>query len=160
MKCYVGDEEATRKAIDKDGWLDTGDGAALDEEGFLYIKDRLKDIIIRGGENIPSSDVENALYAHPGVAEAAAVGIPDPILGEVVGSVVSLHPQSSARPDEAELLGVVRPLLSRRAVPVIVVVHPEPLPRNVNGKIVKGDLRRIVADAWEARRARQLRAKL
>ncbi|KAF9018536.1 acetyl-CoA synthetase-like protein, partial [Hymenopellis radicata] len=77
MKGYWGDPVATDKVLSKDGWLKTGDFGYVDEDGFLYIKDRIKDIIIRGGENIDSISVENALYAYPGVLEAAAVGVPD-----------------------------------------------------------------------------------
>ncbi|KAG5636318.1 hypothetical protein H0H81_008432 [Sphagnurus paluster] len=94
MQCYWRDQEATSKSITNDGWLRTGDLGFLDNEGFLYIKDRIKDIIIRGGENIDSVSVENALYRDPRVLEAAAVGVPDERLGELVAA--------SSQPSEAE----------------------------------------------------------
>lgn len=104
MKGYWQDEGATDAAITKDGWLKTGDVGYVDEEGFLYIKDRLKDIIIRGGENVDSVTVENALYADPRVLEAAAVGVPDERLGELVAAIVSLRPAYLGQVTEEELI--------------------------------------------------------
>nr|XP_019043272.1 long-chain fatty acid CoA ligase [Kwoniella bestiolae CBS 10118]OCF22202.1 long-chain fatty acid CoA ligase [Kwoniella bestiolae CBS 10118] len=156
MKCYLGDEVATARAIDEDGWLDTGDIGCVDEEGFLYIKDRLKDVIIRGGENITSSEVENALYALPYIAEASAVPLPHDRLGEVVGAVITLRPsQNHTRQiEERKIISDIkaRGTLARYAVPEMVMIHEGPLPKNVNGKILKKDLKLIIQKQWEKRK--------
>jgi long-chain acyl-CoA synthetase len=125
----------------QDGWLRTGDLARLDAEGFCYIVDRLKDVIIRGGENIYSSEVEDVLYAHPAVMDAALVAIAHPTLGEEPGAVVTLKPGMTA--DEAELKAHVRARLAPFKTPVRVIVLREPLPRNPNGKILKSELKRL-----------------
>jgi acyl-CoA synthetase (AMP-forming)/AMP-acid ligase II len=122
-----------------DGWVRTGDLARLDEEGFCYIVDRAKDIVIRGGENIYSSEVENALYDHPAVTDAAVIGVPHRTLGEEPVAVVHLAPGSSA--SEAELQDWVRARLAAFKVPVRIVFMAETLPRNANGKILKKDLK-------------------
>ncbi|KAJ3516840.1 hypothetical protein NLJ89_g878 [Agrocybe chaxingu] len=119
MKEYWGEPEATNAVITKDGWLRTGDVGYLDHEGFLYIKDRLKDIIIRGGENIDSVSVENALYADPRVLEAAAVGVPDERLGELVAAIVSIRPADQGQVTEETLIEQTR---SRFAVPVMIII--------------------------------------
>ncbi|KAK8849472.1 hypothetical protein IAR55_004805 [Kwoniella newhampshirensis] len=158
MKCYHGDEDATRRAVDDEGWLDTGDAGCVDEDGFLYIKDRLKDIIIRGGENIPSSEVENVIYSHSSIAEAAAIPLPHPILGEVVGVVVSLRQGRGQGEDknatEQSIISHARRNLPRYAVPEMVLIYHElALPRNVNGKIVKKDLKLMAVEEWERRQS-------
>ena len=122
-----------------DGWVRTGDLAYLDEEGFCFIADRAKDIVIRGGENIYSSEVENALYEHPAVIDAAVVGIPHRTLGEEPAAVVQLSPGMSA--SEAELQDHVRARLAAFKVPVRILFHAETLPRNANGKILKRELK-------------------
>lgn len=122
-----------------DGWVRTGDLARLDEEGFCFIVDRAKDIIIRGGENIYSIEVEDVLYAHPAVTDAALVGVPDPALGEVPAAVVHLCPGCEA--SEAELQEFVRARLAAFKVPVAVRFSDTVLPRNANGKILKTELR-------------------
>ena len=121
------------------GWVRTGDLAWLDEEGFCHIADRAKDIVIRGGENIYSSEVENVLYEHPAVMDAAIVGIPHRTLGEEPGAVVYLKPGAQA--SEAELQALVGEKLARFKVPVKVLFLDETLPRNANGKILKKELR-------------------
>ena len=121
-----------------DGWLKTGDLARLDEEGFLFIVDRKKDMLIRGGENIYCVEVEDALYSHPAVMDAALIGLPHHVLGEEPAAVVALKPGMSA--DEAELRAHVAARLAAFKVPVRVVVRAETLPRNANGKIVKPEL--------------------
>lgn len=121
-----------------DGWVRTGDLARLDEEGFCYIVDRAKDIIIRGGENIYSSEVENVLYDHPAVTDAALIGIPHRTLGEEPAAVVHLAPGMQA--SEAELQAWVAERLARFKVPVRIVFVEDTLPRNANGKILKKDL--------------------
>ncbi|MBW4329386.1 AMP-binding protein [Stakelama sp. CBK3Z-3] len=126
-----------------DGWVRTGDIARLDEEGFCYIVDRAKDIIIRGGENIFSSEVEDVLYAHPSVTDAALIGIPHRTLGEEPAAVVHLAPGSSA--SEAELQQWVRDHLAAFKVPVAIRFVDTILPRNANGKIMKRDLKALFA---------------
>ena len=126
-----------------DGWLRTGDLARLDEEGFLFIVDRAKDMLIRGGENIYCVEVENALYEHPGVMDAAVVGVPHRILGEEPAAVVTLKPGATAT--EAELRAHVAERLASFKVPVAIRFLAETLPRNANGKILKADLRKLFA---------------
>jgi len=142
VKGYWRKPEATAETF-VDGWVRTGDLARLDEEGFLYIVDRAKDIIIRGGENIYSSEVENVLYAHPAVTDCALIGVPHRSLGEEPVAVVHLAPGTSA--SEAELQDWVRRHLAAFKVPVAVRFVAETLPRNANGKIMKKDLKRLFA---------------
>ena len=121
-----------------DGWIRTGDLARLDEEGFCYIVDRAKDMVIRGGENIYSSEVENVLYAHPAVSDAAVIGLPHKQLGEEPAAVVYLAEGQEASEDE--LKRWVGERLAHFKVPVRVIFTPQTLPRNANGKILKKDL--------------------
>jgi long-chain acyl-CoA synthetase len=137
---YWNKPEATAQTF-VDGWVKTGDLARLDEEGFCYIIDRAKDMLIRGGENIYCIEVENVLYDHPAVMDAALVGIPHRTLGEEPGAVVTLKPGASAT--EAELRAFVAERLAAFKVPVRVLFWPETLPRNANGKIVKPELRKL-----------------
>jgi long-chain acyl-CoA synthetase len=125
----------------KDGWFRTGDLAKLDEEGFLTIVDRKKDMLIRGGENIYCIEVEDALYRHDAVMDAAVVGIPHRILGEEPGAVVALKHGADA--SEAELQAFVASHLANFKVPVRILVYTEPLARNANGKILKTELKRL-----------------
>ncbi|KAF8639785.1 hypothetical protein AX17_001045 [Amanita inopinata Kibby_2008] len=152
MKEYWGDPGATEKVITKDGWLRTGDLGMVDNEGFLYIRDRIKDIIIRGGENIDSVSVENALYANEGVLEAAAVGVPDKRLGELVAAIVSVKAGYSTQVTERSLISSVRKSLPKFAVPVMIVVMDQPMERTPSGKIMKGELRKLARDEWEKRK--------
>ena len=142
VKGYWNKPEATAETL-VDGWLRTGDLARLDEEGFLFIIDRAKDMLIRGGENIYCVEVENVLYDHPDVMDAALVGIPHKTLGEEPAAVVHLKPGGTAT--EAELRAFVRTRLAAFKAPVKVVFWPETLPRNANGKIVKTELKKIFA---------------
>ncbi|KAJ4490255.1 hypothetical protein J3R30DRAFT_3278350 [Lentinula aciculospora] len=151
MKCYWGDPVATDKALTKDGWLKTGDIGYMDNEGFLYIKDRLKDIIIRGGENIDSISVENALYTDEGVLEAAAVGVPDARLGELVTAFVTVKPAHERRVKEAVLMDVSRKHLPKFAVPVMILIREQDFTHTPSGKIIKGELRKIAAEQWAKR---------
>ena len=137
VKGYWNNPEATAETF-VDGWVRTGDLARLDDEGFCYIVDRAKDMIIRGGENIYSSEVENVLYDHPAVTDAALIGLPHPQLGEEPAAVVHLAPGTSA--SEEELQAWVADRLAKFKVPVRVVFTEETLPRNANGKILKKDL--------------------
>ncbi|WP_240606519.1 class I adenylate-forming enzyme family protein [Phenylobacterium kunshanense] len=143
VKLYWNKPEATAETF-QDGWLRTGDLARIDEEGFLFIIDRAKDMLIRGGENIYCVEVENVLYDHPDVMDAAIVGIPHKTLGEEPGAVVHLKPGGTA--DEAELRQFVRERLAAFKVPVKVAFWPETLPRNANGKILKTELKKVFAE--------------
>ena len=137
LKGYFRNEEGTAKAFE-DGWFRTGDMARRDEEGFFYIVDRMKDMIITGGENVYSREVEEALYLHPSVAEAAVVGLPDPVWGENVTAVVVLRPETTAT--EAEIIATARDRLAGYKKPKRVIFLDE-LPKTVSGKIIKRELR-------------------
>ena len=137
---YWNNPEATAQTF-VDGWVRTGDLARVDEEGFLFIVDRAKDMIIRGGENIYCIEVENVLYEHPAVVDAALVGLPHRSLGEEPAAVVQLAAGSSASEDE--LKAWVRERLAVFKTPVQIAFLPEPLPRNANGKIMKDALRKL-----------------
>jgi len=143
VKGYWNKPEATAQTF-VDGWVKTGDLARLDEEGFCFIIDRAKDMLIRGGENIYCIEVENVLYDHPAVMDAALVGIPHRTLGEEPGAVVTLKPGASAT--EADLRAFVAERLAAFKVPVKVLFWHETLPRNANGKILKADLRRLFVE--------------
>jgi long-chain acyl-CoA synthetase len=127
-----------------DGWLRTGDIARLDDEGFCSILDRAKDMLIRGGENIYCVEVENTLYEHPAVIDAAIVAIPHHSLGEEPGAVVTL--KDGMKVDEAELRAFVAERLAAFKVPVKIVFSPEMLPRNPTGKLMKGELKRLFGE--------------
>jgi len=127
-----------------DGWVRTGDLARLDAEGFCFIIDRAKDMLIRGGENIYCIEVENCLYDHPAVMDAALVGIPHKTLGEEPAAVVTLKPGATA--DEAELRAFVADRLAAFKVPVKIVFWHETLPRNANGKIMKNELKKVFVE--------------
>jgi long-chain acyl-CoA synthetase len=140
VKGYWNKPEAT-EATFIHGWVRTGDLARLDEEGFLYIVDRAKDIVIRGGENIYSIEVENVLYAHPAVTDAALIGLPHRTLGEEPAAAVHLAP--GAKATEEELKAWVRARLAVFKTPVRIAFLDEPLPRNANGKIMKSELKAL-----------------
>ncbi|KAF4623121.1 hypothetical protein D9613_001373 [Agrocybe pediades] len=159
MKGYWRDQEATDQVLTKDGWFKSGDLGCLDEEGFLYIRDRIKDIIIRGGENIDSVSVENAIYADERVLEVAAVGVPDKRLGELVAAVVSVKPAYHGKVTEALLIELARTSLPKFAVPVMILVQNEPFERTPSGKIIKTDLRKVAEAAW-IKRVEQPASKL
>jgi long-chain acyl-CoA synthetase len=138
VKGYWNKPEATAATF-SDGWLHSGDVARVDDEGFVYIVDRAKDMIIRGGENVYCVEVEAALYEHPAVNDAAVIGIPHQVLGEEVGAVVYTLPGIAVT--EEELRAHVAARLAAFKVPVRVWFRDEPLPRNPAGKILKRDLR-------------------
>ncbi|RPH54764.1 MAG: long-chain fatty acid--CoA ligase [Lysobacterales bacterium] len=140
VKGYWNNPEATAKTF-VDGWLRTGDIARVDEEGFCYIVDRAKDMLIRGGENIYCIEVENVLYEHPAVMDAALVAIPHKILGEEPGAVVQLKPGACASEDE--LRSWVAERLAAFKVPVKIAFWNETLPRNPAGKILKSELKKV-----------------
>jgi long-chain acyl-CoA synthetase len=120
-----------------DGWMRTGDVAYIDQDGFLYIVDRIKDLVIRGGENIGCGSVEAALLEHPDILEASVYGVPDERLGEELGATV----YSRAAPDEAALRAFLEPRLARFEIPRYFSFSAEPLPRIASGKILKRQLR-------------------
>ena len=122
-----------------DGWLHTGDLASIDDEGFVTIADRAKDVVIRGGENVYCAEVEGVLYEHPSVTEATVLGVAHRVLGEEVGAVVVLRPGRQATAEE--LQAHVRERLAGFKVPAHVWFRAEPLPRNPAGKVLKRELR-------------------
>ena len=139
MKGYYKQEDATSAAI-IDGWLHTGDVGKLDEGGYLYITGRKKDLIIRGGENISPGEIENVLEEHPAIEEAAVIGVPDVEWGEVVKAIVVLKPGATITPEEITQYAKSR-LASFKAPQYVAVV--DELPRNVMGKVLKTDLRKL-----------------
>ncbi len=141
MAGYWNKPEATAEAL-SDGWYRTGDLGYMDEHGFIYLVDRARDMIVSGGENVYSTEVEEALYRHEAVLEAAVFGIPDARWGEAVHAVVV--PRASV--DEAELLRHCRTLIADYKVPKRVELRQEPLPKSGAGKILKRELR---APHWE-----------
>jgi acyl-CoA synthetase (AMP-forming)/AMP-acid ligase II len=138
MAGYWGNAEATAQTITPDGWLRSGDVGWVDEEGFVYIVDRVKDMIITGGENVYSPEVERVLAEHPAVGDVAVIGIPDDRWGESVLALVTASAGQSV--DEAELIAYCRERLAHYKCPRAVVVVGE-LPRTATGKILKRDLR-------------------
>jgi long-chain acyl-CoA synthetase len=145
IKGYLNKPEATAEAI-QDGWFDTGDIARLDEDGFVYIVDRAKDMVLRGGENVYCSEVEAAIYELDGVAEVAVFGVPDERLGEEVGAAVVLTPGTAM--DADELRQALADRLAKHKHPAHVWFLDEALPRNANGKFLKRELRdRLVGQA-------------
>ena len=139
VKGYWNRPEATAE-IFHGGWVKTGDLAMLDDEGFLTILDREYDMLIRGGENIYCAEVENVLTQHPAVADAALVGLPHPLLGEVPAALVQLR--AGTEVSEKALRDFAAERLAAFKVPVRVHLSHQALPRNHGGKLVKRDLRK------------------
>lgn len=135
---YWNQDAATREVLN-DGWYRTGDVAARDEEGFIYVLDRKKDMVIRGGENIYCAEVEAAVSRVPGVIECAVFGLPDPVMGEVVAAVVVVTDE--AAPTAADVREAAAVFLSAFKVPERVAITREALPRNAAGKVIKRMLR-------------------
>ena len=138
VKGYINRPEATAEAI-QDGWFRTGDIVYVDEDEFIHIVDRAKDMVLRGGENVYCAEVEAAIYEHPDVAEAAVFGVPDERLGETVG--VAIYLAEGATLDEAGLAAHLAPLIAKFKRPEHVWFVDEPIPQNANGKFVKRQLR-------------------
>lgn len=141
VKGYWNNPEASAEAI-TEGWLHTGDLGYLDEEDFLFVVDRAKDMLLRGGENIYCIEVESALYDHPAVIDAAVVGIPHPILGEEVAALVQIR--KGTQVSEKQLQDHVAIQIAAYKVPIRIDQHPEPLPRNANGKIMKPAVKKLM----------------
>jgi long-chain acyl-CoA synthetase len=143
MKGYWNQPDATADTITPDGWLKTGDAGYLDEDGYVYIHDRVKDMIISGGENIYPAEVENVLMSHPAVADAGVIGVPSEKWGETVKAIVV--PAQSGAPDPAELIAHCRERLAHFKCPTSID-FVDALPRNPSGKTLKRQLR---APYWE-----------
>ncbi len=143
---YWDDPDATAATI-VDGWLRTGDVGVLDDDGLLTIVDRAKDIVVTGGENVASREVEDVVGTHPAVARVAVVGLPDPRWGEAVCAAVVLRPGHDLALDdvEADIVAHARAHLAGYKAPKRVVVLDD-LPTNAGGKVVKPELRRLLAD--------------
>ncbi len=141
MQGYLGDPAATAAAIDPDRWLHTGDLGSMDARGYCRIEGRLKDMIIRGGENIYPAEIEAVLLSHPAVTAAAAVGIPDRFWGEVVAAAVT----TSADTDEAELAAFCRARLAAYKVPVRWL-FTSAFPLTGTGKVRKDELSARLAE--------------
>ena len=139
MLGYWGREDATREVL-RDGWLHTGDAAYMDADGFIFISDRLKDMIISGGENVYSTEVENAMYQHPEVAQCAVIGVPDDKWGERVHAIVV--PRPGRNPAPAELIAHCRRLIADYKCPRSVSFREEALPLSGAGKVLKTELRK------------------
>lgn len=139
MKGYWGQEKLTQDTI-KNGWLHTGDAAHMDEEGFIFISDRLKDMIISGGENVYSAEVENAMYQHPKVAQCAVIGVPDEKWGERVHAIVLTENDEKVSPEE--LMSHCRALIADFKCPRSITLRTEPLPLSGAGKVLKTELRK------------------
>jgi acyl-CoA synthetase (AMP-forming)/AMP-acid ligase II len=143
MKGYHGKPEATEEAITSDGWFRTGDIGRVDDEGYIFVEDRLKDMIITGGENVYSIEVERVLAEHPAIVEVAVIGVPDDKWGEAVKAVVALEGEAT----DQEIIGWARERLAAYKCPKTVDIV-DALPRNPTGKILKKDLRK---PHWEGR---------
>ena len=145
---YLNKPEATAETITPDGWLRSGDMGRADSEGFVFIEDRLKDMIITGGENVYSPEIERVLVEHPAVAEVAVIGVPDNRWGETVKAVVVLHADTQIA--EAELITYTQGRLAKFKCPTSIDIV-EILPRNPTGKILKRDLRKPYWDNHESK---------
>lgn len=144
MRGYWNRPDATEAAIDKEGWFHSGDIGYLDEDGFLFICDRLKDMIISGGENIFPVEVESAILSHEAVGEVAVIGIPDEKWGEAVHAIIV--PKDGAELNEDDIVNHCRPLIAKYKLPRAMTIRSEPLPLSGAGKVLKRELR---APYWE-----------
>jgi long-chain acyl-CoA synthetase len=145
MAGYWEKPEETAATLLDDGWLRTGDAGYLDEEGYLYLHDRIKDMIVSGGENVYPAEVENVLVAHPALADAAVIGVPSEKWGETVKGIVVRAPGTEATPEE--IIAFCRERLAHYKCPTSID-FTDVLPRNPSGKILKRELR---APYWEGR---------
>ncbi|MFO1026387.1 MAG: long-chain-fatty-acid--CoA ligase [Acetobacteraceae bacterium] len=138
MKGYWRNPDATRATFFPDGWMRTGDAAYLDAEGFVYIYDRVKDMIVSGAENVYPAEVENAIFGHPAVADVAVIGVPDPRWGEAVKAIVV--PKAGMAPNAEEIIGYARERIAGYKLPKSVD-FVDALPRNPTGKVLRRELR-------------------
>ena len=139
MKGYWNRPQETAAALDADGWYHTGDAAYHDDDGYVFIVDRVKDMIISGGENVYSVEVENAICKHPAVLECAVFGVPDQHWGERVHAAVVLKPDTTAT--EQEIVAHCRELIAAYKLPRSIDFHTNPLPQSGAGKLLKRELR-------------------
>ena len=137
FKGYWDKPEANAETFTSDGWMKTGDVAYIDDEGYLYIVDRIKDLVIRGGENIGCGEVEAALLEHPAILEASVYAVPDERLGEEVGA--TFYSQDDL--DESELQQFLSQRLAKFKIPKYLQNQRVPLPRTASGKILKREIR-------------------
>jgi len=138
IKGYINRPDATAESI-TDGWLHTGDIARMDEDGFIYIVDRKKDMVLRGGENVYCVEVEAAIYRHPAVAECSVFGVPDDRLGEEVAAAVFLKAGETL--DADALREEMAKHIAKHKLPRFVWFVDDPLPRNASGKFLRRELR-------------------
>jgi len=143
MRGYFNRPEDTAKAISPGGWFDSGDLGYLDEEGFLFLVDRAKDIILRGGENISCLEVEACIHAHPAVRDVTVFGLPDERLGETVAAMVYLRPEGDGASAQA-IQSYALEKLARYKVPEEILFASEPLPRGATEKIDKKSVKAAV----------------
>jgi long-chain acyl-CoA synthetase len=144
MLGYWKQPKETADALVDGQWLRTGDAAYLDEQGYIFLFDRFKDMIISGGENIYPAEIENILNGHPAVREVAVIGVPHPKWGETPRAVVVLRQGLTASPEE--LISFTRDRLAHYKCPTSVVFS-DLLPRNASGKLLKRELRRLQPEA-------------
>jgi acyl-CoA synthetase (AMP-forming)/AMP-acid ligase II len=137
MKGYWNKADATAKSV-KDGWFYTGDAGYFDKDGFLFIHDRVKDMIVTGGENVYPAEVENAVFGHAAVADVAVIGVPDDKWGEAVKAIVVLKPGTTATAEE--IITYTRSRIAGYKLPK-TVDFIEVLPRNPSGKVLRRELR-------------------
>ena len=142
MKGYLNRDEETRQAL-RDGWFHTGDVGRLDEEDFLYLLDRKKDMVVSGGENIYTAEVEAVLHQHPGVAEAAVIGVPDDTFGEALVAVIVTEAGANLTPEE--IIGHCRGKIGGYKIPRRIE-QVEAMPKSALGKILKTELRKKFGD--------------
>jgi len=142
IKGYINRPEATAESL-TDGWLHTGDVAWLDEEGFIYLVDRKKDMVLRGGENIYCAEVESTIHQHPAVAECCVFGVPDDRLGEEVGAAILLRTGETVNAYAIREHCIA--LIARHKAPRYVWLLDSPIPRNANGKFLKRELRETLS---------------
>jgi len=145
MKGYWNLPTETAKSITDDGWFRSGDAGYLDADGYLYIHDRVKDMIVSGGENVYPAEVENVLMAHPAIADVAVIGVPHEKWGETAKAIVVKAPDATVT--EQQIIDFAREHLARFKCPTSVD-WADALPRNPSGKILKKDLR---APYWEGK---------
>ncbi|MBT4492074.1 MAG: acyl--CoA ligase [Gammaproteobacteria bacterium] len=141
IKGYINREEATAETI-TNGWLHTGDVATLDEDGFIFIVDRIKDMVIRGGENIYCSEVESCLHRIDDIQQCSVFGVPDDRLGEEVG--VSIYMNEGSHISADEIRSFCLDHMAKHKIPKYIWFSSEPLPRNANGKFLKRELREVL----------------
>ncbi|MGB0621515.1 MAG: class I adenylate-forming enzyme family protein [Myxococcota bacterium] len=142
IKGYLNRPDATAETI-TDGWLHTGDVAKIDEEGFIHIVDRKKDMVLRGGENVYCAEVEAAIFDHDDVAECAVFGVPDDRLGEEVGAAIYLKPGGTVTPDDLRAHAGAK--IAAHKIPRYIWIVPDQLPRNASGKFLKRELRETLS---------------